>query len=89
MKETLGEYIRREYMKQSKNNINLSAMDFELTIRAAVEWQQEQEKYKYQNINRVEVIDYSKQGRTYTNSSIRGVEIALQDNDETLKVFIK
>lgn len=89
MKETIGEYIRREYMKQSKNNINLGAMDFELTIRAAVEWQQEQEKYKYQNINRVEVIDYSKQGRTYTNYSIRGVEIALQDNDETLKVFIK
>lgn len=38
-------------------------------------------------INRVEVIDES--GRAYTNYSVDKCELSLQDDDRTLKVFVK
>lgn len=43
-------------------------------------------------INRVEVIDHSKDanpfGRAFTKYDCQNVEIQLQDDDRTLKVFI-
>jgi hypothetical protein len=43
-----------------------------------------------QNINRVEVIQHSPpyNGRAYTNREAKHVEISLQDNNETLKIFL-
>ena len=38
-------------------------------------------------ISRVEVIDHN--GRSYTNVKVKEVELSLQDNDRTLKVFLK
>jgi hypothetical protein len=93
MKESLGDFIRREYMEHSKNDLTLGAMDFERAIRLGVQWQKQQEHedllQKTAHLNRVEVIDYSKGGRAYTNYSVRGVELSFQDNDETLKIFVK
>ena len=42
------------------------------------------------NINRVEVIQHSPpyNGRAYTNREAKHVEISLQDNNETLKIFL-
>ena len=46
-------------------------------------------------INRVEVIDHTKEaikkgvfGRVYTNYTCPNVEVQLQDDDKTLKIFI-
>jgi Icc-related predicted phosphoesterase len=43
-----------------------------------------------QNINRVEVIQHSPpyNGRAYTNREAKHIEISLQDNNETLKIFL-
>jgi len=62
-----------------------------------VQWQKEQTelevkeliKEQTKNLNRIEVVDYTKGGRAYTNYSVRGVQISFQDNNETLKVFVK
>ena len=42
-------------------------------------------------INRVEVIQHSEpfNGRAYTNYRAKDVEIQFQDNNETLKIFLK
>jgi len=39
-----------------------------------------------EDVNRVEVIDAA--GRSYTNYGAMGASLSLQDNDETLKVFV-
>ena len=42
-------------------------------------------------INRVEVIQHSEpyNGRAYTNYNAKDVEIQVQDNNETLKIFLR
>ena len=42
-------------------------------------------------INRVEVIQHSEpyNGRAYVNNNAKDVEIQFQDNNETLKIFLK
>lgn len=37
-------------------------------------------------VNRVEVID--KKGRAYVNMNVKFVQLQLQDNERTLKIFI-
>lgn len=94
--KNLGDFIRETYLKKLKESNSLSAMDFEDAIHLGIKWQKEhtdgiEEVFRKhsKDLNRIEVIDYSKGGRAYTNYSVRGVEISLQDNNETLKVFIK
>jgi hypothetical protein len=43
------------------------------------------------NVTRLEVIDHSRtgKGRVYTNYNCKDVEIELQDDNRTLKIFIK
>lgn len=41
----------------------------------------------YHDVTRVEVIDAD--GRSYTNHKVQNVELSLQDDGRTLKVFIK
>lgn len=38
-------------------------------------------------VNRIEVID--SKGRSYTNYDVKGFELSLQDDNRTLKIFIK
>jgi len=49
------------------------------------------EKKLYKNVNRVEVIQHSEpyNGRAYTNYSAKDVELQLQDDGKTLKIFLK
>jgi len=39
-------------------------------------------------VNRVEVIEHGK-GRIYTNYDVKDMEFSMQDDDKTLKIFIK
>lgn len=41
------------------------------------------------NITRVELIDYSRGGRIYSNWTAHEVAISIQDGGRTLKVFVK
>lgn len=41
----------------------------------------------FPNVTRVEVID--KDGRSYVNYDVSKCDIMLQDNDRTLKIFVK
>jgi len=45
----------------------------------------------YKDVNRVEVIQHSEpyNGRAYTNYNAKDVEVQLQDDNKTLKVFLK
>lgn len=47
--------------------------------------------FNFLKINRVEVIQHSPpyNGRAYTNYDAKDVEIQFQDNNETLKIFLK
>ena len=49
------------------------------------------EEQLYKNVNRVEVIQHSEpyNGRAYTNYNAKDVEVQLQDNNKTLKIFLK
>lgn len=82
------------------SNPELSTIDMDVFVKGAIfgaRWQRDQivaeakeEIKEYtKNLNRVEVVDYSKGGRAYTNYSVKGVQISFQDNNETLKVFVK
>lgn len=96
-KESLSDFIRRVYLERASEMPATSAMDFEDAIYLGVQWQRDQTaaeakeilKEYTKDLNRVEVIDYNKGGRAYTNYSVRGVQLSLQDNGETLKVFVK
>jgi hypothetical protein len=52
-------------------------------------------KFKYEvmynEVNRVEVIQHSEpyNGRAYTNYNAKDVEVQLQDDGKTLKIFLK
>ena len=97
VKETLSEFVRRLYFEKKSEMPSVGAMDFENIIYLGIVWQKAQTelevkeliKEQTKNLNRVEVIDYTKGGRAYTNYSVRGVQISFQDNNETLKVFVK
>jgi len=61
---------------------------FKETFEQAKEMEKEQ---SFANVNRVEVIQHSKpyNGRAYTNYNAKDVKIQLQDNNKTLKIFLK
>jgi LAS superfamily LD-carboxypeptidase LdcB len=52
---------------------------------------EEQMQQSFANVNRVEVIQHSEpyNGRAYTNYNAKDVEIQLQDDNKTLKIFLK
>jgi hypothetical protein len=66
----------------------------------AVEWLEEiaseqakrmEEQQSFTKVNRVEVIQHSEpyNGRAYTNYNAKNVEVQLQDNGKTLKIFLR
>jgi hypothetical protein len=52
---------------------------------------EKQQKLDASNVNRVEVIQHSEpiNGRAYVNNNAKDVEIQFQDNNKTLKIFLK
>jgi hypothetical protein len=64
----------------------LTRQDFEQAKE--MEKQQQNDTSK---VNRVEVIQHSEpyNGRAYTNYNAKDVEIQLQDDNKTLKIFLK
>jgi hypothetical protein len=50
-----------------------------------------EKQQSFADVNRVEVIQHSPpyNGRAYTNYNAKDVELQLQDNNKTLKIFLK
>ena len=84
MKQTAVEWLReklwKEYGFEFSNN----------TLEQAKEMEKEQ-MFNTLKINRVEVIQHSEpyNGRAYVNTNAKDVDIQFQDNNETLKIFLK
>jgi len=76
-----------EAMVETKLSQPMSA-NFKELFDQAKEMEKEQ---SFANVNRVEVIQHSKpyNGRAYTNYNAKDVKIQLQDNNKTLKIFLK
>jgi len=88
-KETLEEAsvnFAHNYFEMHESN-NYQAL--KLGFKEGTRWQAEQ--YDTSNVTRVEVIQHSEpyNGRSYTNYNAKDVEIQLQDNGKTLKIFLK
>jgi hypothetical protein len=83
MKQTAVEWLEQEFIALQNYGIN----EFGLFEKA-----KEMEKQQsFANVNRIEVIQHSEphNGRVFTNYNAKDVEIQLQDNDKTLKIFLK
>jgi hypothetical protein len=93
MKQTAIEWLLNEFQEAHKD---FGGLDLEWLKRfnQAKEMEKQQlSEYLNElsrNINRVEVIQHSPpyNGRAYTNREAKHVEISLQDNNETLKIFL-
>ena len=83
MKQTAVEWLVEQLPMRIKNS-----MMGEIEQARAMEKQQIIDASK---INRVEVIQHSEpyNGRAYTNYNAKDVEIQVQDNGRTLKIFLK
>ena len=80
-----------EYRLSKASNNNVAAWNMILSkIKddGLVEMEKQQ---SFANVNRVEVIQHSEpyNGRAYTNYNAKDVEIQLQDDNKTLKIFLK
>ena len=83
MNQTAVEWLVEQLPMRIKNS-----MMGEIEQARAMEKQQIIDASK---INRVEVIQHSEpyNGRAYTNYNAKDVEIQVQDNGRTLKIFLK
>ena len=71
---------------------NINALQFEIdALKAKIQVLEHSQESLYSEVNRVEVIQHSPpyNGRAYTNYNAKEVEIQLQDNGKTLKLFLK
>jgi hypothetical protein len=68
--------------------ITFSKEKQEWLLKEAKEMEKQQ---SFVDVNRVEVIQHSApyNGRAYTNYNAKDVELQLQDNNKTLKIFLK
>ncbi len=84
-KETLEEAAEKTYQKGLKDDLSLSFHD---GVKFGAKWQQE--KTNTSQVTRVEVIQHSDpyNGRAYTNYNASNVEMHLQDDNKTLKIFL-
>lgn len=87
-RETLGDFIRRAYLEKIGERAAIGAQEFEDAIYLGVQWQKGQAE-KAAGVDRVEVIDFSKGGRAYSNSNAKDVAIEFQDAGKTLKIFVR
>jgi hypothetical protein len=92
-RETLGDFIRRSYLEKIGEMPAICAQDFEDAIYLGVQWQKDQAEIeaaeKLAGVDRVEVIDFSKGGRAYSNSNAKDVEVEFQDAGKTMKIFVR
>ena len=81
MKQTAVEWLVAQQKKQG--------FLYDLDVEAAL--QMEREQIDTSKVTRVEIIQHSPphNGRAYTNYNAKDVEIQFQDNDRTLKIFLK
>jgi UTP-glucose-1-phosphate uridylyltransferase len=91
MKQTAVEWLYEQISDLNKPIL----YDYFQTVFSLAKEMEKQQLSEYlnnlsQNINRVEVIQHSPpyNGRAYTNREAKHVEISLQDNNETLKIFL-
>jgi hypothetical protein len=76
------------YFKQMQSKEHFTQDEFDSIYEQAKEMEKQQ---SFENVNRVEVIQHSEpyNGRVYTNYNAKDVELQLQDNGKTLKIFLK
>jgi glutamine cyclotransferase len=76
------------YLGNKNNPMSISATEDIMKINNVKEMEKQQ---IFANVNRVEVIQHSEpyNGRAYTNYNAKDVEIQLQDDNKTLKIFLK
>jgi hypothetical protein len=91
MKKTAVEWLYEQISDLNKPIL----YDYFQTVFSLAKEMEKQQLSEYlnglsRNINRVEVIQHSPpyNGRAYTNREAKHVEISLQDNNETLKIFL-
>jgi hypothetical protein len=91
MKQTAVEWLYEQISDLNKPIL----YDYFQTVFSLAKEMEKQQLSEYlnelsRNINRVEVIQHSSpyNGRAYTNREAKHVEISLQDNNETLKIFL-
>ena len=88
MKQTSVEWL--EKIRQGQKEKPFDDYEWEIAFNYAKEIEKEQ-MLNTSKINRVEVIQHSEpyNGRAYVNNNAKDVEIQFQDNNETLKIFLK
>lgn len=91
-KETLEEAAEKYaeiYRCPSTNDNEYCKHDIISAINFGAKWQTEQNNTS--KVNRVEVIQHSPpyNGRAYTNYNAKNVELQFQDDNTTLKIFLK
>jgi len=88
MKQTSVEWL--EKIRQGQKEKPFDDYEWEIAFNHAKEMEKEQ-MLNTSKINRVEVIQHSEpyNGRAYANNNAKDVEIQFQDNNETLKIFLK
>jgi|694.fasta_scaffold69998_11 hypothetical protein len=86
MKQTAVEWLVEKINDQLING----KIDNLLVVKQAKEMEKQQ-KLDASNVNRVEVIQHSEpiNGRAYVNNNAKDVQIQFQDNNKTLKIFLK
>ena len=89
--------MKQETLKEADKRFNIfekgvlkpNRFDFICGFRDGAKWQQKFNDTS--QVTRVEVIQHSEpyNGRAYTNYDAKDVEIQLQDDGKTLKIFLK
>mgnify|MGYP000915169571 CR=1 FL=1 len=82
--------MKQETLEEaSKRAVKSGLFKDETLFIAGAKWQQDQNDTL--KVRRVEVIQHSPpyNGRAYTNYNAKDVEIQLQDDGKTLKIFLK
>jgi hypothetical protein len=86
MKQTAVEWLYKNLLENPISNQDIEYN--EAVFHNAKEMEKQQ---SFTDVNRVEVIQHSPpyNGRAYTNYNAKDVELQLQDNNKTLKIFLK
>ena len=89
-KQTPVEWLETKVNGMIENGVDADLLAVIEHIKQAKEMEKEQ-IIDALKINRVEVIQHSEpyNGRAYVNNNAKDVEIQFQDNNETLKIFLK
>jgi len=87
MKQTAVQEMINIVQMDMNNGVEISMSVFMGMLKKAKDIE-EQHNIDTSNVNRVEVIQYIN-GRVYVNNNAKDVEIQFQDDNKTLKIFLK